>query len=152
MRVATLAAVLFNTIYVREGVYQPDMLPNYPREIYLPDAMLLGHEMVHVWQWQNREVTGYHPLLAALEHASGRDPYLIDPETTADFLSFGFEQQGAIMDEYICCLALAPDADRTRRLYTMLDVHFDLPPPGTPLAQSVRLPYPELNAAGICDP
>lgn len=150
--VSPLAGVAFNTIYIRDGVYETNLLPGYPQEIYLPDAMLLGHEMVHVWQWQNRETTGYHPLLALLEHANQRDPYLIDPETTAEFLSFGFEQQGSIMEEYICCRALAPNSERTQRLHNMLSQHFTLPEPGEALASSVRVPYPEVITPAICDP
>lgn len=152
MRVATLATVLFTDVYIRDSIYLDDLLPDLPDSLYLPDAMLLGHELVHVWQWQNRETTGYHPILALLEHAGQADPYLIDPETTADFESFGYEQQGAIMEEYICCRALAPNSGRTSRLHAMLGEHFDLPDLSRPLAAEIRLPYPELNTAGICDP
>ena len=56
--------------------------------------MLFAHEMVHVWQWQNRHVTGYHPLKAAQEH-NAVDPYLFDLSQAPKFLDYGFEQQGA---------------------------------------------------------
>ncbi len=150
--VSPLAAVVFNDIYIKDGVYTDDFMPNFPDSIYLPAAMLFGHEMVHVWQWQNRDLTGYHPLRAAYEHVTQRDPYLINPETSADFLSFGYEQQGAMMEEYICCRALAPEAARTVRLHGVLSEYFALPPLSEPLAQNVRVPYPELVTPQICDP
>lgn len=150
--VRTNAMVLFEQLYVRDTIYQPDFLPEYPDEIYLPDAMLLAHEMVHVWQWQQRDLTGYHPALAAFEHRGGRDPYLFDPETQAPFLSFGYEQQGSIMEEYVCCRALAPQAERTTRLHGMLSEVFDLPPLDRPLARSILLPWDGVQIEGICDP
>ncbi len=152
VRVSALATTVFNTVHLRENVYAEDFLPSYPDEIYLPAAMLFAHEMVHVWQWQNREITGYHPLRAAWEHTGGRDPYLFDPDTEASFLSFGYEQQGSIMEEYVCCRTLAPASDRTSRLHDMLTDVFDLPPLTEPLAASVRLPYPDIDTSAICEP
>lgn len=151
IRVGTQAMVIFNDIYLRPEVYLDDLMSQYPAKVYLPDAMLLAHEMVHVWQWQNRDQTNYHPLKAAFEHFGGRDPYLFDPETTAPFQSFAYEQQGAIMEEYVCCKALAPNADRTRRLHDMLAEVFDLPPLAAPLAAEIYLPWRGVEVDGICD-
>lgn len=151
IRVGTQAMVIFNDIYLRREVYLDDLMSQYPAKVYLPDAMLLAHEMVHVWQWENRDQTNYHPLKAAFEHFGGRDPYLFDPETTAPFQSFAFEQQGAIMEEYVCCKALAPNADRTRRLHDMLAEVFELPPLEAPLAAEIYLPWRGVEVEGICD-
>ena len=82
--------------------------------------MLFAHEMTHVWQWQNRKRTGYTPLKAATEHQTHVDPYLIDPDTSAQFLDHGYEQQGAIVEEYVCCQLLDPEAPRTARLRAMI--------------------------------
>ncbi|SMY08505.1 hypothetical protein [Flavimaricola marinus] len=150
-RVSTQALTAFRQVYFDDRLYTPDFMSQYPDRVYLPDAMLLAHEMVHVWQWQNREITGYHPLKAALEHTGGRDPYLFDPETNSPFLSFAYEQQGAIMEEYLCCKALAPDSPRTSRLHAMLSEHFALPPISQPLATEIYLPWQGVTLDGICD-
>ena len=53
------AVALFNTVLFDEDWYLDDYLPDYPDKIGLIAAMLLAHEMTHVWQWQNRARTGY---------------------------------------------------------------------------------------------
>ncbi len=151
VRVGTHAMTIFNDVYYLDRVYRSDFLPDYPDAIYLPDAMLFAHEMVHVWQWKNRARTGYHPLRAAFEHLGSADPYLFDPDTSADFMSFGYEQQGSIVEEYICCRALAPEADRTSRLHDLLTDAFDLPPLDRPLASQIYLPWDGIEPDGICD-
>ena len=52
--------------------------------------MLFAHEMTHVWQWQNRQATGYSPLRAAREHDFKADPYLYDISTKTRFLAAQF--------------------------------------------------------------
>ncbi|GAB5437680.1 hypothetical protein [Falsiruegeria mediterranea] len=145
------AVALFNKVYFTKNWYVDDYLPTYPERLYLVEAMLLAHELTHVWQWQNRERTGYHPLLAAAEHTRSDDPYLFDLNGAPDFLSYGYEQQGAIVEEYVCCRALAPDAPRTQRLHNMLKDAF----PVSDLPQSrqhdVYLPWKKAELSGICD-
>lgn len=130
--------------------YTEDYMPAYPDRLYLVEAMLLAHEMTHVWQWQNRRVTGYHPLRAAAEHSASPDPYLFALESSPDFLSYGYEQQGAIVEEYVCCRALAPQAARSKRLHKMLKAVM----PVTDLPQArqsdVYLPWKDADLAGIC--
>ena len=118
--VSPAALTLFNHIFYREDVYLDDYLPRYPERVNLYAAMLFAHEMTHVWQWQNRKRTGYTPLKAATEHQTHVDPYLIDPDTSAQFLDHGYEQQGAIVEEYVCCQLLDPEAPRTARLRAMI--------------------------------
>ncbi|ETX31003.1 hypothetical protein [Roseivivax isoporae] len=145
------ATTFFNRVLYREDLYREDFLAGYPDTVDLVDAMLFAHEMTHVWQWQNRRVTGYHPLRAAFEHTSSPDPYLFDPEGTARFLDHGYEQQGAIVEEYVCCRLLDPEAPRTARLREMigavmpigrLEAAIDRP--------NVRVPWPEADFANIC--
>ncbi|MGR3759002.1 hypothetical protein ACUXV3_02545 [Roseobacteraceae bacterium NS-SX3] len=144
------AVALFNRIFFTREWYLEDYTPAFPSQIYLVEAMLLAHEMTHVWQWQNRRTTGYTPLRAAAEHEGRRDPYLFDLDGPADFLAYGFEQQGAIVEEYVCCRALAPQASRTKRLHQMLSAAM----PVSPLPQSrqsdVYLPWKDAELAGIC--
>lgn len=144
------AVALFNRIFFVKDWYTPDYMPAYPDRLYLVEAMLLAHEMTHVWQWQNRAVTGYHPLRAAAEHSAKADPYLFALDNSPDFLSYGYEQQGAIVEEYVCCRALAPQAARSKRLHLMLSAVM----PVSDLPQSrqsdVYLPWKDADLTGIC--
>lgn len=151
IRVRTGGLAVFTDVFLREDLYRDDMLEGYPEVLPLADAMLLAHEMVHAWQWQNRGVTGYHPLRAAFEHVGSADPYLFDLGTETDFLAYGYEQQGSIMEEYVCCRTLAPEAARTARLHDMLSEHFPLKPLDEPLSEWVRLPWDGVEVEGICD-
>jgi hypothetical protein len=150
-RSVSAAVAAFQTVYFRQGWYQPDFLAGWPDALPLADAMLFAHELTHVWQWQNRAITGYHPLRAALEHVASPDPYQFDPGTAAPFLSYGYEQQAAIVEEFLCCTALAPTAPRTARLRAMLTPYFALPPEGEPLADQIILPWDGVETDGICD-
>lgn len=144
------AVTLFNRIYFIRDWYTENYMPAYPERLYLVEAMLLAHEVTHVWQWQNRARTGYTPLRAAAEHRGNPDPYLFELDQSPDFLSYGYEQQGAIVEEYVCCRALAPQGARTQRLHAMLkDVM-----PVSDLPQSrqsdVYLPWKGADLRGIC--
>ena len=145
------AVALFNKVYFTRDWYLEDYMTDFPEQMNLVAAMLLAHELTHVWQWQNRKTTGYHPLRAAAEHGGRRDPYLFDLETSPDFLSYGFEQQGAIVEEYVCCRALDPQAERSRRLHKMLSAHFDLSPlPEKGRERAVTIPWSKAKVEGIC--
>ena len=145
------AVVIFNRVYFTTDWYLDDYMARYPERINLIAAMLLAHEMTHVWQWQNRALTGYHPLKAAVEHGVSADPYLFDPSATRDFLDYGFEQQGAVVEEYVCCRALAPQAARTRRLHDMLEAVFPVSTLPQVPAHDVVLPWKDAEIEGICD-
>jgi len=146
------ATSLFQTVFFRDDLYLDDFLAQYPEQIDLWDVMLFAHEMAHVWQWQNRAATGYHPLIAATEHVASADPYLFELDTNPAFLSFGFEQQGAIVEEYVCCSALAPDAPRTQRLRQMLSGAFPVQDFDAALSRpATYLPWSGVEVWGICD-
>ena len=144
------AVALWNRVWFVEDWYLDDYLPEYPDKIGLVAAMLLSHELTHVWQWQNRKLTGYTPLKAAREHRVSDDPYLFDVENTQAFLDFGYEQQGSIVEEYVCCRALDPQGARTERLHSLISEVM----PVTALPQSrefaVRVPWDGVEVAGIC--
>lgn len=149
--VSPAATVLFNTVHVRRDIYRDDFLAGFPERIDLYDAMLLAHEATHVWQWQNRRLTGYHPLKALLEHTGSPDPYLFDTEATRDFLDFGYEQQGSIVEEYVCCRLLDPEAPRTGRLRQMISKYMPLDRLDSQLGGTrVRLPWEGAEPEGIC--
>ena len=146
--VGPAAFVLHNRVYFAKEWYAPDYLPRYPQKMSLVHAMLFAHEITHVWQWQNRDKTGYTPMRAASEHGGGRDPYLFDLSTRANLLDFGFEQQAGIVEEYVCCAALDPDAPRTKRLEAMLSDAFPLGRLNIP--EHVILPWDGAQTEGIC--
>ncbi|MEX0340584.1 MAG: hypothetical protein AB3N11_16275 [Arenibacterium sp.] len=146
------AVTIFNTVFFARDWYTDDYARGYPETLNLSAAMLLAHELLHVWQWQNRVVTGYSPLRAASEHNASPDPYLFELSGAPDFLSFGFEQQGAIVEEYVCCRALDPDAQRTQRLHDMLAAYLPVTPlpPGGQRESDVLLPWRGAQTRGIC--
>lgn len=144
------AITLFNRVYFVRDWYLKDYLHDYPERLYLVESMLFAHEMTHVWQWQNRARTGYSPMLAAAEHGSIEDPYLFDLNGSADFLSYGYEQQGAIVEEYVCCRALAPDAARTKRLHAMLAAAFPVSQLPQTRESDVYIPWRGAELNGIC--
>jgi hypothetical protein len=146
------AVTLFNTVFFDKASYADNYMNTYPERISLTAAMLLAHELTHVWQWQNRAKTGYSPLRAAAEHGASDDPYLFELDAQPEFLSYAYEQQGAIVEEYVCCRALDPGAARTRRLHDMLKAAFpvsDLPRDGK-RESGVYLPWDEAEIKGIC--
>ncbi len=148
--VSTGAMAGFRSIWFRADLWRADFVPDWPHRIHLWDALLLAHEITHIWQWQNRARTGYHPLKAAFEHVAKADPYLFDPDTRADFLSFGYEQQAVIVEEYVCCRALAPDAPRTARLHDMLVKVMPVAPLQSLTSPEVLIPWTGVQTQGIC--
>jgi hypothetical protein len=144
------AVAVYNTVLFDRDWYLDDYLPDYPDRIGLIASMLFAHELTHVWQWQNRQKTGYTPWRAAFEHARNDDPYLFDLETTTRFLDFGFEQQGTIVEEYVCCRALAPDAPRTKRLHDLIGAAMPLSPLPDDRAHEVGLPWDGVDLANLC--
>ncbi|SMX41002.1 hypothetical protein [Maliponia aquimaris] len=149
--VSPAATTIFNRVLFREDVYRPDFLKGYPDRIDVFDAMLFAHEATHVWQWQNRKLTGYTPLKAAREHTVTRDPYLFDTEVARDFLDFGYEQQGSIVEEYVCCRLLDPQAPRTDRLRQMIGRYMPIDRIDAAIDRPVViLPWKDAQTAGIC--
>jgi len=143
--------VLFNRLHVRPDINLPDytLMPDGRR--HLAAAMFFAHEMTHIWQWQNRAITGYHPLRAAREHALIDDPYRFDPQSEIPFLAYGYEQQASLVEEYVCCRTLDPQGARTTRLEALLSQAM----PVTPLQSRADgivtvLPWAGVQTRGIC--
>lgn len=149
--VSAAAVSVFNHVYFRRSLFLKDFMQEYPDKMYLLDAMLFAHEMTHVWQWQNRAITKYHPLKGAAEHSPGGDPYLFDLSTKTNFLDYGYEQQGGIVEEYVCCRTLAPKAARTKRLHDLLRRTFPVTDLDQKLSKTdVIVPWKDLEIDGIC--
>lgn len=116
----TAGIVLFQHLRTSRRFYSDDYVARPDGALDLVAAMFFAHEMTHVWQWQNRAVTGYHPFRAFAEYWSEEDAYLFDGDSPHGFLEFGYEQQASIVEEYVCCRALDPDGARTARLERLL--------------------------------
>ena len=145
------AFVLGDRIHVARDFWARDFAPDYPDALQLEAAMRLAHELVHVWQWQARGLTGYGPQRALAEHVALDDPYLTELEPGRGFLDYGWEQQGALVEEFVCCRALDPAAPRTNRLAALVGEVFPEAErrPRVPPA-AVRLRWPEAERTGIC--
>jgi hypothetical protein len=149
--VSPAATVIFNRVLMRKDVYRADFLKGWPERVDLFDAMLLAHEATHVWQWQNRGRTGYTPLKALNEHVTSADPYLFEPDAPRDFLDFGYEQQGSIVEEYVCCRLLDPQAPRTGRLRQMIGRHMPIHRLDAVIDRPlIRVPWEGVQTEGIC--
>ena len=150
--VRTAGAVAWTHVLTNPDWTIPNYAPEYPEAINLPAAMYFAHEMVHIWQWQNRETTGYTPFRGLAEHKPGVDPYLFDPQDQIEFLDMGYEQQAALVEEFICCRTLAPNAARTERLHQALSTAMPVQhPTQTPKIPEVFGVYEDANLAGVCD-
>ena len=146
--VGPAAVTIHNKVFFAKDYYSKDYLQDYPDKLYIFAAMLFAHELTHVWQWQNRAKTGYSPLKAADEHDTASDPYLYDINTKNDFFDYGYEQQASIVEEYVCCAALDPQAPRTARLKSLLQGAF--PVGQLYIPKEIYIPWDGANRRGIC--
>jgi len=143
------AVALYNIVLFDRDWYLDDYLPDYPDRVGLVAAMLFAHELTHIWQWQNRKLTGYSPLRAGLEHQFSDDPYLFELGDR-QFLDFGFEQQGSIVEELVCCRALQPQGARTQRLHALVSQVMPITPLPQSPAYDVSLPWDGVDLKRIC--
>lgn len=120
------AFALYNRIHVMPEWYHADTMHGWPDRVLIPEALIMAHEMVHVWQWQNRALTGYRPGRAAFEGLTNRDPYFYSPRNGGAFLKFGYEQQAALIEDYMCYLLFDPDAPRRQELRSILLPYFTI--------------------------
>ncbi len=108
--------VLWNQVFLKRDFYREDMMEGWPPQaVPLPQALLMAHELVHVWQWQNRARTDYDPASSGSESVRSLDPYWYVPEADRAFLTYGFEQQAAMIEDYVCYTMFAPPHAPPRR-------------------------------------
>lgn len=120
------AFALYNGMHFIDGLYGTDMAEGWPDGALFPQALIFAHELVHVWQWQNRKQTGYRPARAAFESIFNVDPYFYGSAEQGTFLAFGYEQQAAILEDYLCHALYDPQNPRRAELGTILAPHFPL--------------------------
>ena len=147
LKVTPAGIVAFNSLFLSPDWSLEDFTPRYPDQLDLYDAMFFAHEMTHIWQWQHRDRTNYHPLKAAAEHLRTDDPYLFDPATEQPFLSYGFEQQAGLVEEFVCCALLDPRGARTTRLRALISTEIPL---GTVPEVETLVRWPDAPRSGLC--
>lgn len=148
----TAGAVAWTHVLTNPDWTLPNYAPDYPQAVNLPAIMYLAHEMTHIWQWQNRAITGYSPFRGLSEHKAGVDPYLFNPTDEIVFLAMGYEQQAALVEEFVCCRTLAPSAPRTERLYRVLSTVMPVQhPTQTPVPTRISGVDDGADLVGICD-
>ena len=118
------AFAIYNRMYFESSLYSSDMARPWPKALRFPQAIILAHELTHVWQWQNREITGYTPWRAAAESWRLADPYYSGDDAAPFFLSLGFEQQAAIVEDYICFTIANPTHPRRQELRALIEPFF----------------------------
>ncbi|CUH39688.1 hypothetical protein JSE7799_02416 [Jannaschia seosinensis] len=139
----TAGIVLFERLFTSDEIARDDYVPDLPGGATdLPSAMFLVHEMTHVWQWQNRERTGYHPIRAFTEQVLLDDPYLFVDDSGRGFLDYGSEAQASLVEEYLCCATLDPEGARTGRLFDLLRQVMPVAEPQT-FTRSAHVPWAE---------
>jgi hypothetical protein len=147
--VPTAGIVLFDSLFASPAVARADYAAPLPDgTLDLAAAMFLIHEATHIWQWQNRDVTRYHPLKAFREQVTVDDPYLFAPGDARPFLRYGYEVQASLVEEYFCCATLDPAGARTERLHALLSPVLPVARPEA-FPRPVTVPYEE-DLDGIC--
>lgn len=120
------AFALWNRMHFDSTLYASDMALGWPNGMRFPQALVLAHELTHVWQWQNRDRTGYTPRRAVAESWSFADPYFSASGETVDFFRLGYEQQAAVVEDFVCFTVANPDHPRRAELRTLLEPVLDV--------------------------
>lgn len=107
-----------NRLHFDSELYSSDMMLAWPEAMRVPQAIIFAHELTHAWQWQNRARTGYTPLRAVAESIELADPYFSEGEEA--FFNFGYEQQAAIVEDYLCFAFANPNHPRRAELRAIL--------------------------------
>ena len=109
-----------NDMVFTGGLQGRDMAFAWPAYLRFPQAVILAHELTHVWQWQNRAWTGYTPWAAAAESLALPDPYYSASGEAPIFFAYGFEQQAAIVEDFVCFSVANPTHPRRAELREIL--------------------------------
>jgi hypothetical protein len=82
------------------AIYLSENYPDY--SVDTCDRSILSHEVAHVWQWQNRELTGYSLAAVIIEHIRFKgDVYKYEIIPGRPFLRYRYEQQGKMVEDYV---------------------------------------------------
>jgi hypothetical protein len=114
------AFVLWSDIFWSYDFYTDDAFRGWPDAVPF-QSLIMAHELVHVWQWQNRDRTGYNPARSARESIDEVDPYFwLDGQAEDGFFSYGYERQAAMIEDYVCFQLFEPEAPEVDELEAIL--------------------------------
>ena len=115
------AMAVGNTVFFSRDRY----LDDFSTTVFRDDLWLMAHELVHVWQWQNRDEIGYSFSKIVSEHLKYKDAvYDYQLETGKAFTDYRFEQQGAIVECYAQLLETQPNAAITKQHARLIEQAF----------------------------
>lgn len=112
--------VLWNQVFLKRDYYRDDMFEGWPESLPMPHALLMAHELVHVWQWQNRARTGYTPFKSGAESFQPGDPYYWPGREAGAYLSYNFEAQAALVEDYMCMTLFVPNHPRRKEVEALI--------------------------------
>jgi hypothetical protein len=118
------AFALGNVVHFSGPLQARDMTLAWPKALRFPQGLIFAHELTHVWQWQNRAWTGYSPFRAVAEGIALPDPYFSASGEAPVFFAFGFEQQAAMVEDYVCFTIANPTHPRRAALRQLLEPVF----------------------------
>ncbi|KAB7610126.1 hypothetical protein F9L33_14615 [Amylibacter sp. SFDW26] len=116
----TAAVVVGNKVYFRSDIY----LDDFGDSPFETDRALVGHEVTHVWQWQNRQETGYNLFKVVSEHIKYKDPYYYDIIPGQKYGEYRFEQQAEMVEDYLLLRLTDPHGNKTKKLANVLSPAF----------------------------
>jgi len=113
--------VLWNQVFLSHKFYRDDMFEGWPESVPMPHALLMLHELVHVWQWQTRARTGYTPSRSGAESLQPGDPYYWPGRKRGAYLSYNFEAQAAMVEDYMCMTLFDPTNPKRAELRALIE-------------------------------
>jgi len=109
-----------NWLHFDSTLYSSDMAYRWPKALRIPQALILAHELTHAWQWQHRATNGYSATRVIAESLRLADPYYAPPGSRPVFHSYGFEQQAAMVEDFVCFTVANPGNPRRMELHAFL--------------------------------
>ena len=117
------ALVVGNTVFFDREYYSSDISQSPINS----DRWLMAHELTHVWQYQNRDMTGYSFAKVVSEHVRfGDDVYDYTLVNGKRFTDYRFEQQGKIVECYAMLKEVSPNGANTRKHEKLIRAEFPL--------------------------
>ena len=124
----TPAFALGNRIYFSRDDYLDNLAYDESGMVRVTDLSLLAHEMMHVWQHQHRDQSGYSLAAIILQNIRYPDRYAFSLRPGKPLLEYRFEQQGAIVELYVHC-SYMPATPYFEQLREVVGTVFDLSAP-----------------------
>jgi len=127
--VLTLIPSLFgaDAIAIGNKIIFENYLMDFSTSIFDSDRWLMAHELVHVWQWQNRERLDYSFSKVVSEHIEyGDGVYDYVLISGKRFTEYRFEQQGSIVQCYAQLRQTMPNSPITKEHEKLIRSEFPL--------------------------